>query len=141
MATNPLIGTWKLISYYQRDADGGVHYVWGRRVSGYISYTEQGRMSVVITAGDRPRASVAGRTDITPEEKAAAYDTCIAYAGTYDFHGDRVDHHVEASLFPNWVGGDQVRFVRLEGDRLSLTTPPMPAGATTHTGHLEWVRV
>jgi hypothetical protein len=39
----------------------------------------------------------------------------VAYAGRYSFHGDRVVHHVELSLFPNWVGSDQERWVELAG--------------------------
>jgi hypothetical protein len=31
----------------------------------------------------------------------------VAYAGRYSFHGDRVIHHVELSLFPNWVDSDR----------------------------------
>jgi hypothetical protein len=34
----------------------------------------------------------------------------VAYAGRYSFLGDHVIHHVELSLFPNWVGSDQERF-------------------------------
>ncbi len=45
----------------------------------------------------------------------------VAYAGRYSFRGDRVIHHVELSLFPNWVGTDQQRWVELAGDRLTLS--------------------
>jgi hypothetical protein len=39
----------------------------------------------------------------------------VACAGRYTFHGDPVVHHVELSLFPNWVGSDQERSVQLAG--------------------------
>jgi hypothetical protein len=39
----------------------------------------------------------------------------VAYGGRYSFSGDRVIHHVEMSLFPNWVGSDQERTVSLTG--------------------------
>jgi hypothetical protein len=36
-----------------------------------------------------------------------------------------VIHHVEPSLFPNWVGGDQERWVELAGDQLILSASPL----------------
>ncbi|NIS78033.1 MAG: hypothetical protein GTO00_10655 [Deltaproteobacteria bacterium] len=32
-------------------------------------------------------------------------------------------HHVESSLFPNWEGHGQKRYVTLSGNRLTLTSP------------------
>ena len=40
----------------------------------------------------------------TAQEKSAAYDSLLAYGGRYRAEGDTVEHHVEVSLFPNWVG-------------------------------------
>jgi len=52
-----------------------------------------------------------------------------------------VIHHIEISLFPNWVGVDQVRSFSLEGDRLTLSTPPMLVEGVEQAGHLTWERV
>jgi hypothetical protein len=49
----------------------------------------------------------------------------VGYAGRYSFHGDRVVHHVELSLFPNWVGSNQERSSSLPGDRLTLSASPL----------------
>ena len=141
MTPNPLVGTWRLMSFHTKASDGQINYLWGRDVTGFITYTAQGRVSVTITRADRPRAATEDMLALAVAEKAAAYDTCIAYAGTYEFQGDRVIHHVQVSLFPNWAGGDQVRLVELEGDRLSLSTPPMPVSGVMRTGHLVWERV
>jgi lipocalin-like protein len=54
----------------------------------------------------------------------------VAYAGRYRFHGDRVIHHVELSLFPNWVGSDQQRWLQLAGDRLTLSASPLLLAGT-----------
>jgi diphthamide synthase subunit DPH2 len=40
----------------------------------------------------------------TVQEKAEAYDTCIAYSGTYDVQGNQIVHHVEVCTFENYVG-------------------------------------
>jgi hypothetical protein len=37
---------------------------------------------------------------------------------------DTVIHHIEVCSYPNWIGNAQVRFARLEGDLLTLSTKP-----------------
>jgi hypothetical protein len=65
----------------------------------------------------------------------------VAYAGRYSFHGDRVVHHVELSLFPNWVGSDQERSVELTGDRLTLSASPLLLAGKQQVPRLVWERV
>jgi hypothetical protein len=65
----------------------------------------------------------------------------VAYAGRYSFHGDRVIHHVELSLFPNWVGSDQERWVELAGDRLTLSASPLLLAGKLQVPRLVWERV
>ncbi len=61
---------------------------------------------------------------------AAGY---LAYAGSYTLDGMTVTHHVEMSLFPNWIGTDQVRAIAiLENGDLELSTPP-EASRSGHT--------
>ena len=141
MASNPLVGTWRLMSNHSRTADGRTIYPYGTEVSGYITYTEEGRMCVAFGNANRPRFPSGDRAGASVEEKAAAYDSFFAYAGTYDFLGDRVVHHVEVCQFANWVGTDLVRFAKLEGDTVSLTTVPYVRAGVEQTGYLVWRRV
>ena len=53
----------------------------GRKVTGFITYTEAGRVSVVFAKCGRPPLSSDDRWGGSPAEKAGAYDTCTAYAG------------------------------------------------------------
>jgi hypothetical protein len=65
----------------------------------------------------------------------------VSYAGRYSFLGDRVIHHVELSLFPNWVGSDQQRSVELTGDRLVLSASPLLLAGKHEVPRLVWERV
>ena len=65
----------------------------------------------------------------------------VAYAACYSFHGDRVVHHVELSLFPNRVGTDQQRSVELSGDRMILSARPLLLAGTQQVPRLVWQRV
>jgi hypothetical protein len=57
-----------------------------------------------------------------------------------DGHEDRVVHHVEVSLFPNWVGSAQVRHYELAGNRLTLSTAPLLQGGRERRAYLVWER-
>jgi Lipocalin-like domain len=48
----------------------------------------------------------------------------IAYAGTYTANGEAVFYNVDISSDQSWTGTHQVRFYKLDGDTLTLTTAP-----------------
>ena len=142
MTSNPLVGTWRLISWETRSVDGQkVSYPFGREAVGYIMYNEDGYMSVDITRPNRERFAAADLLSGNTEEKAHAASTYVSYCGQYEFQGETVIHHVELSLFPNWVSVDQERLVELRGNRLTLSTRPTLLGGKLQTAHLIWERV
>jgi hypothetical protein len=50
-------------------------------------------------------------------------------------------HPMTVSPFPGWVGQTEPRVVRLEGDRLELsTTAPTLSGGAQVTPYLQWAR-
>jgi Lipocalin-like domain len=57
------------------------------------------------------------------------------------FHGDHVIHHVELSLFPDWVGTDQQRFVELSAQVLILSAGPLLLAGRQQVPRLTWRRV
>ena len=96
---------------------------------GLLIYTSDGFMSAVMSQLSRPRFASNNSRAGTPDETKAAFDGYLSYCGRYTFLGDRVIHHVEMSMFPNWSGGDQQRFVTLRDNKLILTArPTMPEG-------------
>jgi len=141
MTRNPLLGTWRLVELVSRGADGDAVYPFGRDAVGYITYTPDGRMSVSIMSADRARFASEDIAGGTTAEKATIAETYLSYCGTYEIRGNTAVHHVEVSAFPNWIGADQVRTFALDGDRLSLTTPPLLRNGVRRTSHLRWERV
>jgi Lipocalin-like domain len=140
-AGNALVGAWRLLSWENRAADGQVTYPMGTDVVGYLLYTADGRFSVLISRAGRAGFAVGDLLSGTTEEKARAVEGFVAYGGRYSFHGDRVVHHVELSLFPNWAGGDQERSVELTGDRLTLSARPLLLAGKQQVPRLVWERV
>src|SRR5215207_6444956 len=60
-------------------------------------------MFVAIMAPNRLRFAADDLLSATKEEEAQAEETYVSYCGRYEFLGDTVVHHVELSLFPNWI--------------------------------------
>jgi len=135
---NPLVGHWALEVYELRPVNEGESpYPLGPDATGRITYTEDGYVSVFLQAARRPPTP--GRTaDV--ELKTAAYDTFIAYGGTYELRGDTVVHHVEFSSVPVWTGSDQERHVEFDDGHLVLTLPVTVAG-TQREYRLVWRRL
>jgi len=120
-----VIGTWRLISFAAQDVETGtLTRPWGDAPVGFLTYTPGGRMSAVLTAGQRLAES--GSAEQRTQARAQLFMTQTAYAGTYTLTPDGVVHHVEVASFPDWVGRDQVRYASLDGDTLTIRTPPLP---------------
>jgi hypothetical protein len=140
-ARDALIGAWRLVSWENRAADGQVTYPMGTGAIGYLIYTADRRFSVMISRAGRSGSAQDDLLGGTTEEKARAVEGFVAYAGRYSFHGDRVVHHVELSLFPNWVGTDQERWVELAGERLTLSASPLLLAGKQQVPRLVWAPV
>jgi Lipocalin-like domain len=120
--THSVVATWKLVSVVARPASGGEAVnVMGENPSGFLTCTSDGRMTAILASGGRQNLSMADPIGAPSAERAEAFAAFIAYAGGYTVEADRITHHVEVSRLQNCVGADQVRFARLQGNRLMLS--------------------
>jgi hypothetical protein len=115
-----VVGVWRLVSVVYEDAQTKERTpVLGEHPKGRQIATADGQWLALVTADGR-------KVPQTDEERAQALRTMIAYTGRYRVEGGKVITKVEAAWNEAWVGGEQVRFVRFEGDRLFIESPPMP---------------
>jgi hypothetical protein len=141
MADNPLVGTWRLVSWINVSARGAVTRPWGDDAIGVITYTPEGYMSVTVTRPGRLRFSTGDLMAGSSAEKVAAAEGYIGYCGTYELREKLVVHRVTQSFFPNWEGTEQERLVKLVGNRLTLSTHPIEISGEIQTAQLTWERV
>jgi hypothetical protein len=138
---NPLLGTWKLKAFVREVAATGERYdERGEHRNGFLGYASDGRMYAIITWDNR-----ANPHDVVPtnEERIKLYGTMISYAGTYTMDAEKVIHHVDISWNQIWTGTDQVRFYKLEGNLLTITSAPNrnPVDGREGRSILVWERV
>ena len=136
-----LAGTWKLVSASASTASGErSDGPFGSSPTGILIYTREGRMAGMISnSGRKPLSADPFLAPV--EERAEAFTTFLAYAGKYTLAGDKIIHHVEISSLQNLVGTDLVRFIKFQGDRIILVTPPKSVNEKTQTHELVWERV
>jgi hypothetical protein len=141
MTADDLVGTWTLVTFETRDEDGQATHPFGRDAVGFLTYTAEGRMAVQFGRAERARVTGGDWVNGGDAEIAAAGRDYFAYCGAYELRDGAVIHRVESSLMPNWIGKEQVRLATLEGDKLTLATPPLPIGGDQRVAHLVWRRV
>ncbi len=126
---NSIVGTWKLIALIERTDKGEIlRSPTSAPPAGFITYTADGRIMSIYTDGGRKLLSVPDRVSAPAAERAEAFSTVMAYAGSYHFTGDKVVHHIEVASLQNYVNTDLVRFATIRGNRLTLHTTPLLKG-------------
>ncbi|NEQ84229.1 MAG: lipocalin-like domain-containing protein [Moorea sp. SIO2I5] len=158
MTNKNFVGTWKLISWESKTRKGKISHPFGKNPIGYLTYTDYQHMSATIMKKNRPNLKMSleemskGRTLISRPWllingwkyiKAGlryfqASTNYLSYSGKYDIKGNKVVHHVEVSLIPDWTGTDLERtFEFLSDSRLVLSTPTQDG----NHHYLTWERV
>jgi hypothetical protein len=125
---NPFIGTWKLISWENTNADGTVTYPYGKNPVGYILYTEDGYMAAEIMNPNRRQSDPdfplepAFAQTLNNNDRLMAYETYLSYCGSYSYSLEErtITHHVKTGLIPSWSGKDQFRQFEFKDGKLIL---------------------
>ena len=74
-----VVGTWKLVSYWNVSATGEKSAPYGEHPTGFITYTADGHMSAIISADGRKPMSTGDRFAAATDDRAAAFSSFLAY--------------------------------------------------------------
>jgi hypothetical protein len=134
-----LLGIWRIVTWESEfQATGEREPVMGKIPTGYIIFTPEGRMMTVITGEGRKAAK-------TDQDRAALMKSVIAYTGMYRLEGDKFITKVDVSWNAAWVGTEQVRYFKFEGDRLHIISMWVESVARPEKGMaraiITWERV
>jgi hypothetical protein len=126
---SPVVGTWQVTSFTTLTlGTNEISHPVGESPKGYIQYSPGGHMVVFLQAGSPKQPANAAYTDAERVETFQSIGG--AYAGTYTVEGGKVVHHVIASWRPEWIGGDQIRYFEITGNKLTIKTAPVKSPRT-----------
>jgi Lipocalin-like domain len=140
-AQKKVLGTWRLVSWENKDEEGKVTYPYGKDALGYLIYSPDGHMCATLSKNKRPNFPGGDILGGTLQEQAEAVKTYIAYCGKYEVKPDRVVHLPDVSLFPNYIGTRQERFYKFENGKLVLNQAPELMDGKKQTAFIIWERV
>ncbi|QGP80502.1 lipocalin-like domain-containing protein [Sphingobium sp. CAP-1] len=131
------VGAWQLVRWTTHRANGTDIFPFGRDALGQIIYSADGHMSCHLMMANRPALGVPSVYDVDDATLGQAIRAYSGYFGRYsgDARASIVTHHVEGAWYPDWIGSDQPRRFRFEGDRLFLE-----AESGTDLVRIEWCR-
>jgi hypothetical protein len=117
-AASQLVGTWKLVSWQTKFDGGDAVEPYGPAPKGRVVITADGYWIAILTGANRTSAK-------TIEEKAALFDSMLAYSGKYSIEGDRITTRVDMSSNEIYTGANQnqMRYFKVDGDTLVIRTP------------------
>jgi hypothetical protein len=110
-----LAGSWKLNSWTIQIIGGEVTEPFGPNPKGRVVFTPDGFVTFLIVAANR-------KPGFSDADSAALLKTLMAYTGKFTIDGDKFTTKVDISWSELFTGTDQVRFVKLEGDKLTIRT-------------------
>ncbi|MES2906607.1 MAG: lipocalin-like domain-containing protein [Pseudomonadota bacterium] len=115
-----VIGTWKLLSCVTiDDKTGEKKSLYGENPKGYITLLPGGRVTALITQNDRPIPK-------SDRDCAEALKSMLAYSGKYRLEDGKFITKVDIAWNEAWVGTEQERNFKIEGNRLTITALPSP---------------
>ena len=123
-AKSAIVGTWRVTSFSILILDTKeVSRPYGENPIGVIQYSPGGHMVVFLQTGNPKKPTAFPFSD---SDRAEIHKGIFgAYTGTYSVDGNKVTHHIVASWRPDWIGGDQVRYTEIIGNKLTIKTAPL----------------
>ena len=135
-AAKKLVGSWKLTSWTIQVIDGEATQPFGPNPKGRAVFTPDGFSAFMIARPDRKPAT-------SDADSAALIKSLMVYTGKFTVDGDKLTTNVDLSWNEILTGTAQVRFFKLEGDKLSVRTAEQASAVYPGkkvVGTLSWER-
>jgi hypothetical protein len=135
-AAKQLVGSWKLTSWTIQVIDGEATQPFGPNPKGRAVFTPDGFSAFMIARSDRKPAT-------SDADSAALLKSLMVYTGKFTVDGDKLTTNVDLSWNEILTGTAQVRFFKLEGDKLFVRTAEQASAVYPGkkvVGTLSWER-
>jgi Lipocalin-like domain/Domain of unknown function (DUF4440) len=140
-ARERLLGTWRLVSDFEIHPDGSRRSEYGPNPLGYLMYDKTGHMCATLATPNTPRWTDPAKP--TDQERVITHKSMEAYCGTFEVQErvGQVIHRPELAEWPHYIGSDQIRHYRFEGDRLVLSLEEIVPGGEKYAYEITWRRI
>ncbi len=139
MNRDDLLGTWGLQRFWFTDDDGEEIDPLGDEPVGNLMLGTDGNYAFTMMRTGRSAYADGDLLGGSADEKGEAAGGYVSFGGTWTFGGDAITFGITYSLFPNWVGGEQVRLTSMVDEELKLmTTGPILLAGKMHRGAARW---
>lgn len=127
---DPLVGAWQLLQYVDVPDGGQPLDGFGSKPIGMFVFTADGHVSIGLMTNPR----VAQSATPYPDPDACVPDWYCSYFGTYTYDpsGPSWTTHVIGGNIPSYLGTDQRRQFKIEGDTLTISETYVSGGKTYH---------
>ena len=135
-AAKQLVGSWKLTSWTIQVIDGEATQPFGPNPKGRAVFTLDGFSAFMIARSDRKPAT-------SDADSAVLLKSLMVYTGKFTVDGDKLTTNVDLSWNEILTGTAQVRFFKLEGDKLFVRTAEQASAVYPGkkvVGTLSWER-
>ena len=125
MEIKKFIGTWKLLKWSATGTEGMVHFPFGEDALGFITYTDQYQMNVMLMKADRNHLD---KNILSKSNKSLdiidAYHSYISYGGQFEVIPEEnlIIHRITMSSYPNWTNKNEKRKYEFYNNQLILET-------------------
>jgi hypothetical protein len=133
---NPLVGSWKVVSWTDTPDKGKPYFPFGANPTGQFVFALDGHFSAQVLSspvGPLPAAlPLKGFDDLIV---AGISTPCLEYSGTYtaDLVEGTLNYELEGANAPVYILSDVSRIIRFDGDRLILTGKAIRSDGDTWT--------
>jgi len=145
-SSEQLLGRWSFAAMSVVNVDTGAETpAFDHAPHGYLIFHPD-RMFAFIKMGPwrgaPPRTESAAGEGAQPPPTPPPRSSIMAYSGPWVITDDFFTTTVDMASIDAWVGTEQKRFFKLDGDRLEITTVPQqrPSGGPLMHGRLIWQR-
>ncbi len=120
-----VVGSYRFLYAENYSDDGEILRQFGDHPRGYMVYTDDGITICILMRSDRKNFEIADVEGGTIEERAEAWATVSAHAGTWEVVDGKIIHHLDSNTYPNWSLTDQVREFDISDTHMTLHPPKM----------------
>jgi hypothetical protein len=137
------IGSWKLISVENTNADGEKTFPYGMNPKGTLFFDEKGNYAIQIYKNDRAKIVSGDKNKCTPEENAAIVQGSNSHFGKYEIDAllKTITFKIETASFPNWEQTKQKRSYSYHNNELEYIVVNTTQGGKSVTAKVVWKKL